>query len=222
MNDSEEVASARAAKSLIKNLGARLTPRMLLILLIMALLLLTGIIALAVVSGKTVSVWKLKIETPKEPTDIVDLKQNDEIAKTLRLADLPGVLRPGMSKEEMVSHIQELAKRAAELDMLETRPDFVFFKLERMINEHDGSINTHIKQESRKGVYRLIQLSLQAINSFKGEADGIQESTNSALVEFQQNYNSKVPEEQQVKHIGFFGHLTLAAVRAQFRAITEE
>lgn len=145
-----------------------------------------------------------------------------QIAQALTPADLPGIWDGPMSKDDILVRLRMMKKRTDDYQRLEGSPDFVFLKLEREISISGGAVNTNIAGESARDVFRLIQTALQFIDAFQGSPDGMQASTNRALEEFQTAHNAKLPKEQQLKPLGFFGRRTLALIRNNYWKIIQK
>lgn len=161
-------------------------------------------------------------ELEKRPTmeELGELKS--QIAKALTPADLPGIWDAGMSKDDILARLRAMKKSTDDYQRLEGSPDFVFLQLEREISNSGGAVNTNIADESARDVFRLIQTALQFIDAFQGSPDGTQASTNRALEEFQKTHNAKLPKEQQLKPLGFFGRRTLALIRNKYWKIIQK
>lgn len=152
--------------------------------------------------------------------DMDELKA--QIAQALTPTDLPGIWNAGMSKDDILARLRVMKKSTDDYQRLEGSPDFVFLKLERGISNSGGAVNTNIAGESARDVFRLIQTALQFIDAFQGNPDGSQASTNRALEEFQKAHNAKLPKEQQLKPLGFFGRRTLALIRNRYWKIIQK
>ena len=145
-----------------------------------------------------------------------------QIAQALTATDLAGIWDAGMSKGDILARLRVMKKSADDYQRLEGSPDFVFLKLEREISNSGGAVNTNVAGESARDVFRLIQTVLQFIDAFQGSPDGSQASTNRALEEFQKVHNEKLPKEQQLKPLGFFGRRTLALIRNKYWKIIQK
>lgn len=152
--------------------------------------------------------------------DMDELKA--QIAQALTPTDLPGIWNAGMSRDDILARLRVMKKSTDDYQRLEGSPDFVFLKLERGISNSGGAVNTNIAGESARDVFRLIQTALQFIDAFQGNPDGSQASTNRALEEFQKAHNAKLPKEQQLKPLGFFGRRTLALIRNRYWKIIQK
>ncbi|MEC4672596.1 MAG: hypothetical protein VST68_00270 [Nitrospirota bacterium] len=233
MNDQQSTGgSSPAAISTTNNIIGKLPPKALVALIGISLLLLSFVIGWALYQNKPVSLWILNFGSSSdelhariqelerqllEKTSLVQVpQQQPDLGITLTAADLPGIIHPNQSKQAMIDHIQFIGSQAAALKEIKNDPYFVFLQLDKSIAQYRGSINTNKKDESRTEVYRLIQLSLQSVGFYDGDINGDQQTTGQVLQSFQQTYNNKAPPDQQISHVGFFGRLTLSAIRAKF------
>lgn len=161
-----------------------------------------------------------KLEKRPTAQDMDELKA--QIARALTPTDLPGIWNAGMSKDDILARLRVMKKSTDDYQRLEGSPDFVFLKLEREISNSGGAVNTNIAGESARDVFRLIQTALQFIDAFQGNPDGSQASTNRALEGLQKAHNAKLPKEQQLKPLGFFGRRTLALIRNRYWKIIQK
>ncbi|MDH3670680.1 MAG: hypothetical protein OES46_05880 [Gammaproteobacteria bacterium] len=161
-----------------------------------------------------------KLEERPTMEELDELKS--QIAQALTPSDLPGIWDAGMSKDDILTRLRVMKKSIDDYQRLEGSPDFVFLKLEREISNSGGAVNTNIAGENERDVFRLIQTALQFIDAFQGNPDGTQASTNRALEEFQQAHNAKLPKEQQLKPLGFFGRRTLTLIRNKYWKIIQK
>ncbi|HNY92872.1 MAG TPA: hypothetical protein PKM23_15215, partial [bacterium] len=79
---------------------------------------------------------------------------------------------------------------------------------------------TRIRENSRTAAYRMIQELLGEVDFYSGELNGEQQATYAALVAFQQDYNTRVTENEQITSLGSFGYQTLEALRSRYRQLS--
>ena len=125
-----------------------------------------------------------------------------------------------LSKNQVISRIKELVRKADELETLENNFYFKLLKLELLIPKYGRYIDTRIAIDSndKKEAYERIQSILQDIGVYKGSINGDQQATYDALAKFQKKHNSRAGKDILIpEDFGIFGYGTLEAVRSTYR-----
>ncbi len=191
---------------------ARLTPRIIGLILGAAILALTGIIVLAIFKGAEVDLFGIRINarasSAPQPTGTMTAEQF--------IASLPAELRGTVedARRNIEAGIAQSRQKSARLDDLERRvldleqklsrvtaekaaleqtiddSQEKFFsqiqRLDREITRWEGSINTNVRVEEKTEIFRLIQQLLRRIGHYDGPIDADPARARVALVAYKQ------------------------------------
>jgi hypothetical protein len=204
-----------------KELFAKLTPKVISILIALAMILLGGVLILAVVRGSEVSFWGVQISQPSAALEAELNTVKAELRSAITLIELGGIIDSTSSKKAALSEITALSRRAAEEKEWSGKFSYKLFKLELMIAKHGDVIATHVADPDRIEAYRLIQSVLADVGFFEGPITGDPQKTREALIAFQVDYNTRVPENAAIQAEGFFGYKTLEAIRSHYRMMSQ-
>jgi hypothetical protein len=123
-----------------------------------------------------------------------------------------------LAKDEIIPTIRKIAGEAQELENDRSHYAYKLFKIEKIMPEYGGNINTEIRDPRREEIYALIQDALQGINFYSGTIDGDQATTSEAVRNFQTKYNERAGSEYfNPTNYGIFGYRTLEAIRSSYR-----
>jgi len=201
----------------LKELLKKLTPKVVGLLIALALLLLAAVLFFAVARGSDVSFWGVQISQPSTA-----LKQEIEFLKTqlqhtIALDDLNGLIDSTQNKAAALAQIKQLAVQAGQMKEWENKFSYKLFQLELLISRYGNFISTSIPGADRRPAYALIQSVLAEVDFYQGEVDGDMNKTHNALVAFQTDYNTHMPEGAKIQALGNFGYQTLEAIRSRYR-----
>lgn len=192
---------------------ARLTPRIIGLILGAAILALTGIIVLAIFKGAEVDLFGIRINarasaSAPQPTGtmtaeqfiaslpaelrgtVEDARRNIEAViaqsrqKSARLDDLE---RRVLDLEQKLSRVT--AEKAALEQTIDDSQDKFFSQIQRLdreITRWEGSINTNVRVEEKTEIFRLIQQLLRRIGHYDGPIDADPARARAALVAYKQ------------------------------------
>ncbi len=203
-----------------KELFSRLTPKVLAILIALAMVLLAVVLLVAVIRGSDVSFWGVQISQPSVAfkAEIESLKV--DLQNSIALSDLKGLVDSTASKATALQEIKRMAQQSGQFAEWENKFSFKMVKLEYLISRYGSFIATNIAGTDRREAYQLIQSVLTDVDFYQGEIDGNMQKTHDALVAFQKDYNNHVPEPAQIQALGNFGYQTLEAIRSRYRMIS--
>lgn len=150
-------------------------------------------------------------------------------------------------KDTLISKIRYVVGEAELMASYQDNFSFKLFRLEVLMSQYGGNINTHLPADdgNRRDAYKQIQAVLQDVGFYNGAIDGDQNRTNTALEAFQTDYNKKLKEKVKVKEkeevieeeavydekeeekdddvafpptsLGYFGYKTLETIRSTHR-----
>ncbi len=204
-----------------KELFAKLTPKVLAVLIGLAMILLAGVLVLAVVRGSDVSFWGVQISQPSSALKAELEAVKAELRSAITLNELGGIIDSTSSKKAALSQITALARQSEEEREWSGKFSYKLFKLELQIAKHGDVIATHVADPARSEAYRLIQSVLADVGFFDGPVTGDPQQTRAALIAFQTDYNTRVPESAAIQAEGYFGYKTLEAIRSRYRLMSQ-
>lgn len=148
-----------------------------------------------------------------------------ELTHRLSAADLAVISDTYFSsesdKQELLTGIKHLIEQVEEIKKEQTHYAYKLFKLEKMLPQFGGNINTRVRDERRTSIYRLIQDVMQGINFYQGIMDGQQAATFEAVKRFQEQFNERAGQIIfEPENLGIFGYRTLEAIRSTYRMAT--
>lgn len=192
---------------------ARLTPRIIGLILGAAILALTGIIVLAIFKGAEVDLFGIRINARASASA---LEPQSTMTAEQFIATLPAELRGtvGEARRNIEVVIAQSRERSATLEDLERRvldleqklsrvaaekaalektiddsQDKFFSQIQRLdreITRWEGSINTNVRVEEKTEIFRLIQQLLRRIGHYDGPIDADPGRARAALVAYKQ------------------------------------
>ncbi|HNW58614.1 MAG TPA: hypothetical protein PKI62_02925 [bacterium] len=195
----------------------KLTPKVLGLLVGLAMLLLAIIIGIAVFQDKDVDLFGIKISQPSRVCQEELARCKQELAESLPLPQLQEIIGKPLARPQVVDTLRALVRFAGEAAEWRNNYNYRLFELEQQMQRYGGFISTRIQDTSRTSVYRMIQAVLSEVGFYEGALDGAQTATHAALVAFQQDYNQRVPENEQITSLGSCGFQTLEALRNRYR-----
>jgi hypothetical protein len=203
-----------------KEIISRLTPKVLAVLIALAMVLLAAVLLVAVLRGSDVSFWGVQISQPSiaHMNEIESLKA--QLQQAIPLADLKGVIDSTGTKTAALQQIKKVALQYTQLTDWESKFSFKLFKLELLITRYGRFIATNMAGEERREAYQLIQSVLADVDFYQGDNDGSPQKTHDAVVAFQNDYNTHMPEGAKIQALGNFGFQTLEAIRSRYRLIS--
>jgi hypothetical protein len=204
-----------------KELFAKLTPKVIAILIALAMILLAGVFILALVRGSDVSFWGVQISQPSAALKAELEAAKAELSTAIALHELGGILDSTSSKKAALGEIAALSRQAAEEKEWSGKFSYKLFKLELMIAKHGDVIATNVADPARTEAYRLIQSVLADVGFFEGPVTGDPQKTREAVIAFQTDYNTRVPENAAIQTEGYFGYKTLEAIRSRYRLMSQ-
>ncbi|OPZ76327.1 MAG: hypothetical protein BWY77_01930 [bacterium ADurb.Bin431] len=215
MNDADH-----GSKGFIDDLIAKLPPKLVALLAGMALLLLAIIIGIAVYQGKDVKLFGIEISQPSRACqeDLARCEKN--LLQAVPVAELQQIIGRPLERLALLDTLRALADYAGEAAEWRDNYNYRLFEMEKQMQRFGGFISTRIRENSRSAAYRMIQELLSEVDFYNGELNGNQQATYAALVAFQQDYNMRVPESEQITSLGSFGYQTLEALRSRYRQLS--
>jgi hypothetical protein len=205
-------------ESLIRILVQKLTPRLLVGFLSLAILILAAVIQITVLSAGPESLNQFKISTPKEQDRALRKAEDEVLTLRWELA----------SKDEQLAALlnKTSAKPAACREEPDSSTDLSrqLYLLEKAIPQYGSSVSTLLEPDfERKKVYLQIQTVLKGLGFYQGQLDGDQQRTRAAVVHFQKVFNASLKNlgpayrPQKIDHLGVVGYRTLEAMRSTYR-----
>jgi len=198
----------------------RLTPRLLAIVVALAIVVLAVVVSYALFVGGSVDLKKGTFKAPDRPsatpTEISELNEklkeqqkviddfykkdaNQMLAecKTALSSSVPmSELAPILgvkSTAEALGEIRRLAVATCNDKTTENNLLFKLYQLETIIPDFGKSITTRYDSgNDRTKAFVLIQEILRELTFYDGSLDGDQKKTNEAVIKFQENFNSKL------------------------------
>jgi DNA repair exonuclease SbcCD ATPase subunit len=199
----------------------KLTPRLIAVLVIAAIIALTAVLSYAVYKNKSVSFWGVAIgeneNNDGSPNQIAELNakisglETNKDSLDQQVAELNAKIS-GLetNKVSLDQQVEELNKRSREFKSLVD--DFPFdlksfvddskenFPLKLSLLEYkiyklDKSINPTRDNKKIKVIYKIIQDVFKEIGSYQHSIDGKPISTHLAIKTYQEDYNEKYREE---------------------------
>lgn len=205
-------------ESLIRILVQKLTPRLLVGFLSLAILILAAVIQITVLSAGPESLSQFKISTHKDQDRALRKAEDEVLTLRWELA----------SKDEQLAAL--LNKASAKPAACREDPDGLsdvsrqLYLLEKAIPQYGSSISTLVEPDfERKKAYVLIQTVLKELGFYQGLLDGDQQRTQAAVVHFQKVFNASLKSlgvayaPQKIDQFGFVGYKTLEAMRSTYR-----
>ena len=203
-------------------------------------LVLGGIIAaVAVNSGRTIKFFGIEISAVRDETNTPNPDENPSLdtgespddqreSPYLEAQELTLIsdtyFNQISTKKDMIASIKYLVNSTTELNSYKNNFSFKLLKVELSISKFGGSsgyINTNIikDNEDRREAFKEIQVVLQEIGKFEGSIDGNQQTTATAVKNFQKELNAEAQSKREPiiidpKDYGLFGYRTLEAVRS--------
>jgi len=226
---SQNSQTSEKATGSISTIVRRLQPRSIERLILIALLLVTVILAIAIYNGSKISFLGITIEAlshetekPKVP-DSPD--QTSEIpSPNISVTELSMIsdkfFDPKLTRDQLIARIRNLVECSEELESFKNQFSFKLLKLELLIPKFGRYIDTKISDEDsdRREAFERIQSVLKDIGYYNGIIDGNQQATYNALLKFQIEYNRRAGREILVpEDYGIFGYATLEAIRSTHR-----
>ncbi len=215
MNDADQESGG-----FIDNLIAKLPPKLVALLAGMALLLLAIIIGIAVYQDKDVRLFGIEISQPSRACEEELARCEKSLLQAVPVVELQQIIGTSLERQALLDTLRALADYAENAVEWRDNYNYKLFEMEKQMQRFGGFISTRIKESSRSTVYRMIQELLSEVDFYSGELDGEQQATYTALVAFQQDYNTLVPENEQITSLGSFGYQTLEALRSRFRQLS--
>lgn len=178
------------------------------------LLLVMCVFTAGITSYLIINKYKLRYangETTIEPCVPI----NDVVVSKKELCDISSKFFKSYYDGEKIRETVSMLVDAAEIHSFDkTHYLYKMYRLNLQIDSYGGSINTRLKNEERRDIYKQIQDLLQVIGSYEGEINGDAMATFNCVKEFQFKYNNIIgsqifsPEEY-----GIFGLKSLEAIR---------
>ena len=213
----------------ISTIVRRLQPRSIERLILIALLLLTVILAIAIYTGSKISFLGITIEALSHESEKskspASSDQTSEIpSPNISVTELSMIsdkfFDPKLTKDQLIAGIRNLVECSEELESFKNQFSFKLLKLELLIPKFGRYIDTKIGDEdqNRKEAFERIQSVLKDIGYYNGIIDGNQQATFNVLSKFQIEYNRRAGREILVpEDYGIFGYATLEAIRSTYR-----
>jgi hypothetical protein len=223
-------------KSWIDLIVLKLTPKLLVFVLIVGLSLSTLVLGLTVYRGGTVQTSLFRLDTAgSQSAAILNLEsENARLTEELQSKKPPGgptnrgpsislnqvneILGEDLDSYQALERLRAMVQTERRMIDLESNFYYRLFLLEREIRKYGDFIATHIDRPERIGAYMLIQSVLEDLEFYEGEIDGDQGATAQALVRFQSDYNGLVEKAQRLTPLGYLGYRTLEALRSRYRS----
>ncbi len=207
-------------KGIIDVIITKLTPKVLTFLIAMAMLLLTAIVGVAVFRGSDVKIFGIEISQPSKACqeDLAHCRQS--LQSAIQVTEIQEIVHVQVTRAQALDTLRSLVKCAEDVKTWRTNFNYKLFEIEQQMMRYGGFISTRISDGERTSVYKMIQAVLSDLEFYEGPLDGAQRATYDALVAFQNDYNSKVPEGEKIASLGSFGYQTLEAVRSRYRQIS--
>lgn len=203
-----------------KELMSRLTPKVLAILIALAMVLLAAVLLVAVVRGSDVSFWGVQISQPSTAYKAEIASLQADVQQSISLFELKGIIDSTATKAAALQEIKRAAAQSGQLAEWENKFSFKMVKLEFLISRYGSFIATNVSSSDRREAYQLIQSVLTDVDFYQGEIDGNMQKTHDALVAFQNDYNLHVPDAAKIQALGNFGYQTLEGIRSRYRMIS--
>jgi len=223
----------------------KLTPRLLAVVLIVALFSLTAVVAFALYRGGEVNlngwtfsapnenlekVWRLEklvaaCEKENSKKDLRVEKCENRNLNSMPLERISRLLNSATSDQEITTRIQRLTIIENEYRSHKNRFTFKLFLLENNISKNGQWIATHFDSPEKIEVFKIIQEILRELDLYNGNIDGERLRTREALLKFQNAYNKKLTIENTengteipvLQPLGYVGFKTLEALRGWYR-----
>ena len=220
MSDSENKSSPPSAGGIVSTLINKITP-LGIVSIIMAALILVAIITLVTIkNGGKVDIFGVTIESKSDNSNndstLVDHTHSDHEHDVYITAAELNILSSqfftdNMTKDQLIDATQLLVSKANELESYKDQFSYKILKLENQIPKYGRYIDTRIQDDNRTNAYKSIQSVLKEINFYAGTIDGNQQSTNKALVDFQNYYNTRADSANAIRdeQLGIFGYKSL-------------
>jgi hypothetical protein len=230
-DDSTSPSQRGMVAALLDKIGARILG----IALIAGLVLLGATTAYAVLSGRSVDFWGLRIGEGASSTkkgageaaagkpaceeEVVRLQKRAEEAErrlgaAITRGDIPALWPVGKAKSDVLPILLNANSSSAECDDDDTF-DCLYAKIENHIGKEGGFIDVrHTSQD----VVKMVQKALQSIDAFDGNIDGDGTTAWSALLKFQR---SKGIRSNDDVYEGKFGIKTLSKIRNIHKKIVD-
>ncbi len=205
--------------SIFDNIIAKLTPKVLALLIGLGMMLLAVIIGIAVIRGQDVKLFGIEISQPSKACTEDLARCEQTLSQAVRVSEMQEIIGAPLTRAQALDTLRVLLKFAGEAAEWRNNFTYKLFLLEQQMSRYGGFISTRIQDSSRTEAYRMIQSVLSDIGFYEGPLNGDQSATNNALQAFQNDYNQRVPEEARITALGSFGFQTLEAVRSHHRQI---
>ncbi|HOZ22713.1 MAG TPA: hypothetical protein PLO28_13060 [bacterium] len=215
MNDADQ-----GSRGFIDDLIAKLSPKLVALLAGMALLLLAVIIGIAVYQDKDVKIFGIEISQPSRACQEELVRCEKNLLQSIPILELQQIIGVPLERPALVDTLRALAAYAGDAAEWRNNYNYKLFEMEKLMQRFGGSISTRIRENSRRAAYRMIQELLSEVEFYGGELNGEQQDTYTALVAFQQDYNTRVPESEKISSLGAFGYQTLEALRSRYRQLS--
>lgn len=207
-------------RDIIDVIVAKLTPKVLALLLGLGMLLIALIAGVAVYRGQDVKIFGIEISQPSRVCQDELAACRNALAESIRLTELQEIIGKPVTRSQAADTLRALIRFAGEAAEWRNNFNYRLFELEKQMQRFGGFISTRIQDTSRTAAYRMIQELLSEVGFYDGAITGEQQATRRALVTFQNDYNLRVPEEARITSLGSFGYQTLEAVRSRYRQIS--
>ncbi len=215
MNDADQ-----GSGGFIDDLIAKLSPKLVAFLAGMALLLLAVIIGIAVYQDKDVKIFGIEISQPSRACQEELVRCEKNLLQSIPILELQQIIGVPLVRAALFDTLRALAAYAGDAAEWRNNYNYKLFEMEKQMQRFGGSISTRIRENSRRAAYRMIQELLSEVEFYGGELNGEQQDTYTALVAFQQDYNTRVTENEQITSLGSFGYQTLEALRSRYRQLS--
>ncbi len=215
MNDADQ-----GSGGFIDDLIAKLSPKLVALLAGMALLLLAVIIGIAVYQDKDVKIFGIEISQPSRACQEELVRCEKNLLQSIPILELQQIIGVPLERPALVDTLRALAAYAGDAAEWRNNYNYKLFEMEKQMQRFGGFISTRIRENSRTAAYRMIQELLGEVDFYSGELNGEQQATYAALVAFQQDYNTRVTENEQITSLGSFGYQTLEALRSRYRQLS--
>lgn len=215
MNDADQ-----GSGGFIDDLITKLSPKLVALLAGMALLLLAVIIGIAVYQDKDVKIFGIEISQPSRACQEELVRCEKNLLQSIPILELQQIIGVPLERPALVDTLRALAAYAGDAAEWRNNYNYKLFEMEKLMQRFGGSISTRIRENSRRAAYRMIQELLSEVEFYGGELNGEQQDTYTALVAFQQDYNTRVPESEKISSLGAFGYQTLEALRSRYRQLS--
>lgn len=215
MNDADQ-----GSGGFIDDLITKLSPKLVALLAGMALLLLAVIIGIAVYQDKDVKIFGIEISQPSRACQEELVRCEKNLLQSIPILELQQIIGVPLERPALVDTLRALAAYAGDAAEWRNNYNYKLFEMEKQMQRFGGSISTRIRENSRRAAYRMIQELLSEVEFYGGELNGEQQDTYTALVAFQQDYNTRVPESEKISSLGAFGYQTLEALRSRYRQLS--